>query len=189
MDNPSPSLSPNKFVGLISKQKKLFTNMIDAVLADDGCTTECILIFDNLDCIYCQNCVFNSVNQSSAGKYNGTGPVPFGTGMICPVCAGVGKINVQDTQEEINLAVIFDSKKFYGFGKRIAEENVQLAKGFAQTMCRIELYNHIKKAKEAVLNSIMESYSHNRYKRAGEPEALGFGTPQYIVTTWQLIQP
>lgn len=189
MPNPSPSLSPNKFSGIINKQKKLFTNLIDAVLADDGCTTECILYFNNLDCIICENCVFNPVTGTSSGSYNGSGPVPFGKGMICPVCGGAGKIQVGDTEYDINLAVIFDSKKFYGYGKRIVEESVQSANMYAQTMCRIELYNEIKKAKEAVLNSIMGSYSHNKYKRVSEPEPIGFGTPQYIITTWQLVQP
>ena len=185
MANPSPSLPNNKYVGLISKSKKIFTNLIDAVLADDGCTTECILIFNNSECIHCENCIFNPSTKMSTGKYNGTGPVPFGTGMICPVCGGAGQLFINDIEYPINLAVIFDSKKFYGFGKSLAVNEPNM---FAQTMCRIELFNQIKKAKEIVLNSIMESYSHNKYVRASEPEPLGFGTPQYIITTWQLKQ-
>lgn len=188
MPNPSPSLPNNPLVGVIQKQKKLFTHLIDAVLADDGCTTACTLIFNNVDCVSCENCIYNPMTGRSAGVYNGSGPVSFGKGSVCPVCGGVGRIQIEDTEYDINLAVIFDMKKFYGFGKSLAEKNAQIAMGYAQTVCRIELYNEIKQAKEVILNNIMESYSHNRYTRASEPEPIGFGTPQYIVTTWQLIQ-
>lgn len=192
MANPSPSLNNNKFLGLINKQKKVFTNAIDAVLADDGCTTACKLLFNELGCTECINCVFNPMSGRSAGVYKAGGPVPFGKGMICPICGGAGQVDISDEEEEYNLMVIFDSKKFTAFGRGQIEyrspDNPKDPKMFAQTMCRIELYHKIKSAKFALLNTIMESYSTNKYERVGEPEPIGFGTPQYIITTWQLVE-
>lgn len=188
MDNPAPSLANNPFTGFISNYKKVFTNMIDAVLADNGATTACKLIYENLDCTECINCYINPSSGKSNGIYKVGGPVVFSKGMICPVCGGAGKVQIEKPSEDINLVVIFDAKKFYGFGAKLAEQNIQIPKNFAQTMCRVELYHKIKSANEIVLNTIMESFNHSRYKRMSEPELLGLGTPQYMITTWQLIQ-
>lgn len=188
MSNPSPSLPNNVFLKLISKQKKIFTNMIDALLADDGVTTECKLIFENLKCDTCINCFINPITGKSNGIYKTDGPVLFKKGMICPVCAGLGKVQIDQPEELINMAVIFDSKKFYGFGAKLTQHNTQIPKAFAQTICRVELYHKIKNTREAVLNNIMEFFNHSVYQRITEPELIGFGVPQYIITTWQLIQ-
>lgn len=51
----------------------------------------------------CPNCGWDSVEETSNGVYNGTGPQPF-TGRTCPVCQGAGKL-VTLTRRRIDATI------------------------------------------------------------------------------------
>lgn len=189
----NPANNPaNPFGGLLNPVTiQLFTDGIDSLLADDGCTMPCRLAYGDTKCIVCSNCVFNSMTQMSGGAYKTGGPIPFKTGGLCPLCNGLGKLTIECTEEDIYLLVIWDVKKFHGLGRGLIQNKASNTSNtplvFAQTMSRVEYYTKLNNAKYVILNTDIEDYNHNKYKRIGEGEFCGLGASQYVIFTWQLL--
>jgi len=116
------------------------------------------------------------LNQSS-NIYNGSGPINFPAGTICPVCGGFGKVDY-DSSEKVNLAVILDSKYWLNWGPKF----VNIPNISAQTLCKVSLLNKINNCNQAILNTLLPS--DNIYTKAGAPTPLGFGNHDYILTNW-----
>ena len=79
------------------------------------------------------------------------------------------------------MLVIFDSKYFMN----IPTDSINLADSMAQTICCMSLYPKIKNAYEAILNTAIIEVSNRPYERVGEPQPMGLGKTQYILTTWK----
>lgn len=151
--------------------------MIDSLLEEEALTVPCRFIYSGNKFTKCPNCKFNGITQKSANVYEPGGPVPFhGT---CPFCGGEGKIPAEGDSEIINLAVIWEPRKFLSVGQVI--KNPELA---IQTICAIGLISRIKKVKELVVDTNIEKFVRHKFIRSGEPTPIGWGADQYIVTTW-----
>lgn len=169
---------------ITSEFKQLFKEAIDTVLAQNSLSVPCLIRYDSETTSQqlCNNCKFDPITLLSSNIYNGTGPISFLEGQICPVCLGSGyKIDVSGSQETIHLGVIFDSKYWLNWSSK----TVNLTDGMVQTICSSEYINKIRNAKEIVIDSNLDKYGNYTYERAGDPNPCGFGNNDYIITMWK----
>ncbi len=168
----------NPFDGLISTDFKLmFTNMIDEVIR--GTSVPCRLIYGGAKFTKCPNCNFNSITGKSANTYLSGGPIPFSKG-ICPHCNGDGRIPDENDDDIVNLAVLWDYRKWFQVGQVVANPD-----GMVQTLCSMGLISRLKKAKEIIVDTNLEKYVRHRFIRDGEPTPIGLGDDQYIICMWK----
>lgn len=177
----------NPFAGLIGSDiNAVFKNMIDALLDDGSCSRNCTVIYKGTKYTACVNCLYDAIGKKSSNRYRSGGPMKFSNGTLCPMCNGRGKIVSQST-ENVDLMVLFDSREWI----RTAQANsiipraVQSPDQFAQTICKAELLNVMKRASEILLDIDTAVYVTNRFVRVGEPEGCGLTDTDYVVTMWQ----
>lgn len=171
----------NPFSGIITSQlKKVFSNAVKALLASDGITVPCRLIYPGVITL-CPNCEINPVNNKSKGIYKSGGPVPFNNG-VCPHCAGEGKKETPSV-EVIYLCLSWDYKDWKKLGF-----NLETPEGHCLSLCNIDLMPKIKRAKEIILNTNDEEYVKRRFTRVGEPNPCGccVGDTTFIATLWKV---
>jgi hypothetical protein len=165
---------------ITSEFKNIFKESIDTILATNGLTVPCTLKYESSARALCYNCEFDPINQKSANMPRIDSTVTFANYTICPVCNGFGYID--STKDEIvNLAIIFDSKYWLGWGSK----SVNIADGAVQSLCSINLLPKIKNCKYMLMNNNLSRYGHYRYSRINEPEPAGLGDHDYIITMWQ----
>lgn len=163
---------------ITSQMKTMFDDAIKALLTETALTIPCVFKYaGSTNQNLCHNCIFDPISKRSANLYNGTGPDPFYEGQICPVCQGFGLLE-SDASENINIAVIFDSKYFINAGPR----NINIPDGTIQTLCVSTYMNSIKNCSELVTTVENILYS---YRRVSEPQPMGFGNTNFIMTMWQ----
>lgn len=161
--------------------KTLFTNAIDALLEDDACMVPCRLIFEGTKFTDCPNCILSVSTKVSSNKYQTGGPMPFNTG-ICPYCQNRGLIRDEQT-ETVYLLPIWDYKDWVGW--KGSSEKSRYANGSVQTMSAMSTISNLKRAKEIIINTDIEKYTHHRFTIDGEPTPIGFGADSYIFTMWK----
>ena len=161
----------------------LFTKSIDTLLDKHGLSVPCVLKYASpiQSNKLCNNCIFNSSNNNSSGLFSGTGPRPFPEGSVCPVCVGKGVILSDSIEEHLDMLVIFDSKYFIN----LPTQSINIPNSMAQTICCISYYPKIKNAYEVILNSDIQDITSQTYERSSEPQPMGLGKGQYILTTWK----
>lgn len=158
------------FSGLITSDLHVqFRGLIDALLEDGACTTPCILVYKNHQFTDCE-CTISGVSTRTLAN-----PSNF-----CSVCNGAGKVSVEE-EFCLSMAVTFDSKHFSVLRGGVYAENQ-----FAETMCRVEFYPHIKGCDYAILDTCNSCYSNTRYERYSEPQRCGLGKQEYIITAWRV---
>lgn len=173
----------NPFSGIISKElKQTFNNAIDSLLENNALSLPCKIIYDNqINNVYCNNCILDNISLISSNIYNGTGPNPFGEGGVCPVCLGLGLVKNPNSGETVHLAFIFDSKYFLNINNKV----INIPDGSIQSLCHTSLLNKIKNASEIIFDNNLSNIGHFKYERANDPEPLGFGDNRYILTLWK----
>ena len=133
------------------------------------------LIYPSTKWIECTNCstdIFaGSPNPYLRGK-NSTS---------CPVCGGVGKIQIETT-EDMTIAVVFNYKKF----NNIIPGMVVTPMGDAYTLSEIGTIKQIKTCKAIVFNTNLEAFNQHLYTRDGEPNPVGLSDPKFLITYWKV---
>lgn len=171
----------NPFSGIITSEfKQLFDNAISALLYNDALTLPCTVSYGVTRWDSCENCVYDAVGQKSSNRYLDGGPVPFPFGSTCPMCDGQGRHPIVTT-ENINLAVIWDSKKFINVGT-VASPN-----GMIQTLTFSYNIPILKRAKELIVATGIANYGDYRYERASEPDPCGLGNTTFVHCLWKRI--
>lgn len=165
--------------------KNVFNSSIDELLSTNGLVVPCLLRYSDMgkDTV-CPNCIFDPISRLSGHKYNGTGPISFPTGSICPVCQGEGTIVGSAKTENINMAVIFDSKYFLNWS---GAKTVDIPTGTIQSICSISEIGKIIKASSIVVDTNISTYGNYEYSRDGDPNPCGLGDHRYIATLWSKI--
>lgn len=167
----------NLFSGIITPAvKQLHKDMIDALLEDEACTVLCILHFAS-KFTDCPNCLINTATGKSANKYTSGGPIQFSDGQICPYCQGQGKIQ-EPQSEQLYLMPIWSSKDWM---------KVPTAKIDLQTMSKITTYDNLKRCTSITADSINQRFGVPDLIREGDPEILGFGAGNFVITSWKRI--
>lgn len=170
---------PNNFSKLLNDPfKNLFIEMIDGILDSEALSVQCRLEYQTTDSVYCNNCVFDPILDKSYNKYNGNGPLDFAEGSICPVCGGFGKV-ICDTNENVYMAMIFDSKYWMNWGPNF----VNIPNLAAQSLSSITLMPKILNCSKLTIVGV-ESYDNGSYSKAGQPTPMGLGNHNYILTNW-----
>ena len=162
------------FTGL----QNLYNQQMDALLANTGLATKCLLNYGIAKKDLCPNCIYDSNLKKSANKYKTGGPKPFVDGRICPYCNGAGFHGLIKI-EPVYLAVIWDYK--YWINKPI---NIQNPNGFIQTICSKALLDKIKKAKDLTV-VYSTNNSNPLFKLSEEPNPAGLGDNNYIICNWE----
>ena len=168
-----------------SALKQLYNDSIDSMLSDNGLVVPCTVKYSDIgrDTV-CPNCIFDPISRLSSNRYNGTGPINFATGSICPVCVGEGTIVASSKSEILNLAVIFDSKYFLNWP---ASRNIDIPAGTVQTICKMTLVSKILQAQSIIVDNNLNNYGNYEYSRSGDPQPCGLGDHRYITTIWSRI--
>jgi hypothetical protein len=173
----------NPFSGIITDaHKEIFTNMIDAVIADLSVT--CRIFFGDSVFTDCPNCIMDNINGRSSNTYQAGGTIPFSFG-TCPYCHGVGRIATPDNFIEFDMYAIYDYKDWFNWQGR--KNFPHLQEGMVQTISPLARLDEIKKAKRIIVDTAIESYVKNIFERAGEPEFCGFGASSYVFTIWKRV--
>jgi hypothetical protein len=162
--------------------KNTYNNAIDALIDQTGLSLPCKFYYTNNDPTLCSNCVFDHITQKSANTYNGTGPAPFPSMGICPVCNGNG-FNAYDNEEIIYLSVILDSKYWFNWNNQKSNP-VHVPGGSIQTICKSSLLPKIRNASKIFVDISKENYGSYFYIRSNDPELAGFGDLRYVFTIW-----
>jgi hypothetical protein len=171
------------FNNILSQQfKSLFNEAIDELISQNGLSVPCTLVYDSLKKSLCPNCIFDPIQNRSNNEYNNTGPVPFPTLGICPICNGYGIIDMS-SQDTVYLAVIFDSKYWFNWDYK----SVNIGNNMAQSIGKIELLPKIQNTKEIILDTNVAGYGSRRYSRSGDSQICGLGSNRYIITMWEKI--
>jgi hypothetical protein len=165
---------------ITSEFKQVFRDSIDTLLAQNSLTVPCTIKYENTKRNTCYNCEFDPINQRSANRPKTTAAVNFPSNTICPVCNGFGFIDTA-TDEVVHLAIIFDSKYFLNWGSN----TVNIPDGMVQSLCSISLLPKLREAKQLVMDNTLSNYAHFTYTRAGEPQPVGLGSNDYIITMWK----
>ena len=174
----------SSFTGIISSSfKTLFTNAIDSLLEDTALTVPCQLIFADSDIVECTNCYLDTMTGRSNGNYKTGGPIPFTQG-TCPYCYGVGTLATDNTTN-LNLIVIWNYKEWIGWNN--IPDNTMVPFGYCQTLSKLSTLSDIKRAKEILLNTDLSIYVKHKFNRISEPNPIGLGGDNYIVTMWKRV--
>lgn len=178
--------TPNPFAGIITADMKdMFTNAIDALLENTACTVPCRLIYGDTLWTDCENCIFDAIGNKSSNRYAAGGPIPFSFG-ICPVCFGIGRIPDEQTAS-VNLSIIWDYREWISFAG--VDAKTLSIDGYCQSISKMTTtIKDIKRCKEMIINTDIEQYVHHRFSRQGEPNPIGFGRDDFIVTMWKAIR-
>lgn len=155
--------------------KNLYNNQINQLLSDDGLTTNCTLIFGVSKKNICPNCIFDSQSNKSSNQYKAGGPTPFPPNRLCPYCHGIGFSGEEIQQENIYLAVIWDSKKWLNL-----QSSIKSPENFIQTICHHNLLQKIQSANYIRIKN-------QKYQIYGKPNYAGLGDNNYIITYWEII--
>lgn len=167
MSNPFANLISQN---LVDKYNQVISEVLRANL------TPARLIYPSTKTIDCTDCVNDSIANS---------PNPYLRGKSsssCSVCGGTRKIQVETT-ENINIAVIFNYKKF----SNLIPGLIVTADGDAQTISEIGTIKQLKSCKYIVFNTNLEPFNSHTYERSAEPNPMGFGDPKFILTAWRVI--
>jgi hypothetical protein len=157
--------------------KKLYATFIDDIISQHGLTNSCLLRFNNGSSDLCPNCVYDILNKCSLNQYNNTGPQPFDSGTICPVCMGMGSKKNNNKVKKVYLAVIMDSKYFMNLDSKV----VNIPEGTIQTICSKDLVLDIRNANSLIIENIPNI----SYERIQDVNYAGLGDLNYIITNWK----
>jgi hypothetical protein len=161
--------------------RDIHKNMITEVIRTYS--VPCKIIYGDTVFIDCPNCDFDPVSGKSTNRYTAGGPVPFTKG-VCPYCHGAGRIAQEET-ETVNLAPVYDYKKWIpGLIPQI-----QSPHGLVQTVSLFdETFDKLRRAKELIINTDIESHVNTRFQRFSDPEPCGIGKADFVITLWQRIE-
>lgn len=140
---------------------------------------DCKLIFDPIT-TQCPNCIFDSVNNTSSGVYNGTGPVSF-TRPPCPVCRGVGTIVEDAVEQTVRFLIDWQPKPWlYLPAGTVVPEGLVQTKGF------IEVLPLVIQSNEIIIDPAHALYQNNRFMKWGEPVPTGnIKQNSFFIAFWQ----
>lgn len=155
--------------------KSIYNNQIDQILSSQGLTISCLLDYGISKKNICPNCIFDSNTNKSSNQYKPGGPIEFEFGRSCPYCNGIGFYGENNRQEEVYLAVLWDSKSWINFPSKI-----QSAAGYIQTISGSDIINKLESANSLWINGDV-------YQLDGKSNYVGLGNDRYIICTWKKI--
>lgn len=155
--------------------KSIYNKQISLLLADDGLTSSCSFSFASSQQTLCENCVYDPNTKRSSGLYKTGGPIPFTSGQTCPYCSGIGFVGSSNTEENIFMAIIWDSDSWINF-----PNDVQSPQNYIQSICSVNLLSKIDSVNFITIKK-------QKYQLDGSPQFIGLGDNNYLISTWKRI--
>ena len=155
--------------------QKTYNSMIDLMLADNGLTTNCTLVYGISKKNICPNCIFDSLTGKSSNQYKTNGPIPFEQNIICTYCYGIGYVGEETSEENTYLAVIWDSKKWINFNTDIKDTD-----NYIQTIASSKLLSKLESVNYILVNG-------QKFEIQQGSAYSGLGDSNYIILTWRKI--
>jgi hypothetical protein len=169
------------FNNLITPEfKKLFRDSIDTIIAQNSLSVACTLKYENTQRELCYNCEFDPALQKSSNIPKADAPINFARYTTCPICNGFGYVD-KSKDETVYLAVIFDSKYWLNWDSK----SMRIPDGMVQSLSKIDLLPKIKNCSEMIMDTDLSSYENYSYRLAGDPQPVGLGSNDYIISMWQ----
>lgn len=175
----------NKFSNIISPElKSIYKSMIDEVLSSSGLATKVkISYLKNItSATDCENCIVDPIYKKSTGKYNGSGPMPFPDGGVCPYCNGDGFVT-PNSEEYCYMAVLTSEKSWIDIGL----DPLKLPDSSIQTICPASLAQKIKNSYSITIVDDVGTNNNLSYEKNSDIIYLGFGSHDYAITMWKRI--
>lgn len=156
--------------------KNIGEQAINALINQLG--RDCKVVYESQLSEVCSNCFFDSLNQRSTNKYNGTGPRPFTSGK-CPVCRGSGFLaGTSNSTDTLKLLIDWQPKQWTIMNTatvqgvtpergKMSQGDLVMAKGFIADMPKVI------QAKYIILDYQNAKYENNRFAIWGEPVVQG----------------
>ena len=167
----------NHFSGIISAAfKQLHVDAMTELVTN--CAVPCQIIYGDTLWEDCQNCLTSPMGTNYYDSINGS--TPFSG--ICPVCNGKGRISTEST-ETINLSPIYNYKEWIDIGVPI-----QVPNGIVQTLSLFNTYEELRRAKQLIINTDINSYVKSRFEKYAEPHPCGLGAATIVVAFWKRIE-
>lgn len=158
-----------------SNLKNAYNSMVDIMLADTGLTTNCTLVYGISKKDICPNCIFDSLTGKSSNRYKNDGPIYFDSNVICPYCYGIGYVGQETSEENVYLAVIWDSKQWINFNT-----DIKATDNYIQTICSSKILSKLESANYILVNN-------QKFERQQGSSYSGLGDSNYIILTWRKI--
>lgn len=155
--------------------KNVYNQQISLLLADNGLTTGCKFSYRSSVQNICINCVYDPNTKRSSGLYKTGGPIPFTSGQMCPYCSGLGFVGNSNTEENVFMAIIWDSESWINF-----PTDVQSPQDYIQSISSANILSKVDS-----VNFI--SIKNQKYQLDGTPQFIGLGDNNYIICTWKRI--
>lgn len=156
--------------------QSIYNNQINSILADSGLTTSCTLVFGISKKDICPNCIFDAQSNKSSNTYKPGGQYPFSNNRICPYCHGSGFYGEQISEENVFLAVIWESKKWLN----IQIPSINSPNDYVQTICHESLLNKLQSTNYIIIKN-------QKFQLDGKPSYSGLGDNNYLITMWKKI--
>ena len=124
--------------------------------------------------LVCPNCIIDTITNQSTGLYNGTGPVAFTNGMICPVCNGAG-FKENEITEDIKFRIYESPNIWNKVAANIVSQNtIAVIYGFITDLPKIQQMNSLLLDYENI------GYGSRRCVLDGNPKEHGFNKRYFI---------
>lgn len=153
-----------------------YNKVADELINNQFIGVDCRVIYPESR-VTCPNCIWDSFNQKSSGKYKSGGPIAFTAGQ-CPYCHGEGYKLVENT-DTLRLRVYWSRKDW----RKIAGSTIDLPDGDVMTIGFKSDLAKCQQAKYLIVDTDNEEYRKWRFTAASEPTPHGFGN-RYFWMTW-----
>jgi len=155
--------------------RSVYNTQIDFLLTNNNLTTNCQLVFGISKKDICPNCIFDAQSNKSANIYKSGGPVFFSENRICPYCHGSGFYGKEVKEENIFLAIIWESKKWINI-----KSEINNPEDYVQTICNKNLLDKLQSANYIIIEN-------QKFQIDGKPSYAGLGDNNYLITMWKKI--
>jgi len=171
-------MATNPFDGIISDDLKLlYSNSIEALI--NGLATPCRIFYPSTKFEAC-DCQSSPIGNKASNRGISGAPMPFNKVSGCVYCQGSGKKPVETT-ENLNLAIIWNYKKFIPIGY-----DIKIPDGLIQSLSKLSsTLVPITKAQYILIATDIANYGPNKFVLEGKPVPVGFGDQSFLVCFWK----
>lgn len=160
-----------------------YQNFVDSFNSTDNFAWECRAIYPQMQ-VACVNCIVDPITHRSANVYNGTGPVPFSNGSLCPWCNGIG-YNQSESYDTVYVRIEKANRRiqdWYALGPNV-EKSQQIVeiRGFIKDLPKFERCEYLE------VSTDIAPYGKMRFRPKGKMLPYGLQTRRYVLGYWEQV--
>lgn len=175
-------------MGLISDSiratSKQALDLLMASEAEGGLGKTCQLVFEPKK-TFCPNCLYDSQNKRSSGRYKAGGSTSFPFGTLCPVCMGKGTLD-EPVHQSIVLLCNWNPKTWILLSGMDQSVRLEAPGGRVQTKGKLQDLPAVLQSRRVILQSDLEGVKRYLFELDGEPADIGnIIQGAYFVAMWK----